>query len=239
MSSAAGQALPHVLVINPNTSDSVTQRLQQQLSHAWPAAQIHAVSAPFGAPYIVDEYSYCVAGHAVLQAWQMAQAAAPAQGYAAVLIACFGDPGREALAEVAPVPVWGLAQAAMAALQAQGNRRVGVVTGGEKWMAMLQRWSRAQGWTDAQSALEITQIEVLPATGIEMMQSPKRTVQALHQLSAAMLQSGQVDVVLLGGAGLVGMGEQVRAMGLQPVWDCVEAAQQCLQHALCGTNDLK
>ena len=57
----------HVLVINPNTSDSVTQRLALQLGQGWPQAHIHCATAPFGAPYIADEYSYCVAGHAVLQ----------------------------------------------------------------------------------------------------------------------------------------------------------------------------
>jgi Asp/Glu/hydantoin racemase len=38
--------------------------------------------------------------------------------------------------------------------------------------------------------------------------------------------------VLLGGAGLAGMGERVRAITGLPVWDCVEAAQQSLQHTL-------
>ena len=38
--------------------------------------------------------------------------------------------------------------------------------------------------------------------------------------------------VLILGAGLAGMGERVRAITGLPVWDCVEAAQQSLQHTL-------
>jgi allantoin racemase len=59
-----------LLVINPNTSDAVTRLLQEHVqAHVGTAACVRAVTAPFGAPYIADEASYAVAGHAVLEAW--------------------------------------------------------------------------------------------------------------------------------------------------------------------------
>lgn len=222
----------HVLLINPNTSDSVTQRLALQLGAGWPQVHIHRATAPFGAPYIADEYSYCVAGHAVLQAWQAAQASAPPAGYGAVLVGCFGDPGLLALRQVAGVPVLGLAQAAVQWMAQQGWMQIGIATGGVQWQPMLQRWSRANGYADPTATPHIAHIQALPATGLEMMQSPEATAQALAHASADMLQSTAIQAVLLGGAGLAGMGQRVRALTGLPVWDCVEAAQQVLQQVL-------
>lgn len=225
-------ATQHVLVINPNTSESVTERLMLQLSSGLPDVQIHGGTAPFGAAYIADEYSYCVAGHAVLQAWQIAQELAPAPGYGAVLVGCFGDPGLHALREVADTHVLGLAEASVRGMAQQGFVRIGIVTGGEQWKPMLERWSRASNCAHPSAIPHIVQIEALPATGLQMMQSPEATAHTLAQASAAMLHSGAVQAVLLGGAGLAGMGARVRAStGLQ-VWDCVEAAQQCMNALL-------
>lgn len=225
-------ATHHVLIINPNTSRSVTERLLSQLSTGLPEVQLHGATAQFGAAYIADEYSYCVAGHAVLDAWERAQPLAPPGGYHAVLVGCFGDPGLPALDEVAGIPVLGLAQAAVQALAHQGWQRVAVVTGGEKWQPMLERWSRAAGHDGPGAALQIVQVRTLAATGLQMMQSPDRTAQALAQASAESLLCTDAQAVLLGGAGLAGMGERVRAITGLPVWDCVEAAQQSLQHTL-------
>ena len=228
-------ATHHVLIINPNTSRSVTERLLSQLSLGLPEVQLHGATAQFGAAYIADEYSYCVAGHAVLDAWEHAQPLAPPGGYHAVLVGCFGDPGLPALSEVAGIPVLGLAQAAVQALARQGWQRVAVVTGGEKWQPMLERWSRAAGHDGPSAALQIVQVRTLAATGLQMMQSPDRTAQALAQASTESLQGTDAQAVLLGGAGLAGMGERVRAITGLPVWDCVEAAQQSLLHTLAST----
>ena len=225
-------ATQHVLVINPNTSASVTERLMLQLSSGLPEVQIHGGTAPFGAAYIADEYSYCVAGHAVLQAWEQARECAPAPGYGAVLVGCFGDPGLEALREVAAAPVLGLAEASVRCMAQWGFARIGIVTGGAQWKPMLERWSRASGYAHPDAMPHIAQVQALPSTGLQMMQSPENTAQTLAQASAAMLQSAGVQAVLLGGAGLAGMGARVRASSGLPVWDCVEAAQQCMQQVL-------
>lgn len=234
-------ATQHILVINPNTSDSVTQRLVQQLSQPWPGVQVHGVTADFGAPYIADEYSYCVAGHGVIDAWERARLQAPAGGYAGVLIGCFGDPGLDALREVAGIPVWGLAQAAMQGVAQQGWHRVAMVTGGEKWKSILERWCASQGYIGAgmQTAPHtpspstcVVHIEVLEANGLQMLQSPERAADMLAQASVQAMRLSQSQVVLLGGAGLAGMGAKVRNQTGLEVWDCVELAKHWINAAL-------
>lgn len=64
-----------------------------------------------------------------------------------MLLACFGDPGLDALREVAPIPVVGLADAAGEAAIRLG-RRFGVVTGGAAWAPMLTEFYAARGLAD-------------------------------------------------------------------------------------------
>jgi allantoin racemase len=65
-----------LLVINPNTSASVSALLQTHVqAAAGTHVQVRTVTARFGAPYISDEASYAVAGHATLDAWAAAAGA--------------------------------------------------------------------------------------------------------------------------------------------------------------------
>ncbi len=218
--------MPHLLVINPNTSALVTQALLQHLRDGLPQWTLQGATAAWGAPYIADERGYCVAGHAVLDAWERAQAQAPREGYGAVLVGCFGDPGLYALQEVADVPVRGLAEASVAALQRQGVRRVAVVTGGALWKPMLERWARASGHAPGGvQAVQIAQVLALELTGAQLMAAPEEAAQRLAQACGACLAGAGIEAVLLGGAGLAGMGARVRALTQAPVWDCLEAAQ--------------
>lgn len=115
--------MKRILVINPNTTQAVTDRVVAACRAAQPLLQWEGATARFGAPYIASEVSYAVAAYAVLDAFE-----ANNQGYDAVLIACFGDPGLLALREAAKVPVLGLAQASFEAAQQRGP--FAVVTGG-------------------------------------------------------------------------------------------------------------
>jgi Asp/Glu/hydantoin racemase len=63
---------------------------------------------------------------------------------------------------------------------------------------------------------------VLPASGAQLMQSPEQAAQALAAACTQALEMPGTDAVLIGGAGLAGMGARVRALGGAPVWDCVE-----------------
>ena len=55
---------------------------------------------------------------------------------------------------------------------------------------------------------------------------------ALAQACSAALHDARAQAVLLGGAGLAGMGQEVRLLTGLPIWDCVELAAQRLQQML-------
>ncbi|TXN10683.1 Asp/Glu racemase, partial [Methylobacterium sp. WL122] len=96
-----------ILVINPNTTEAVTERVVEHVRRIAPSATIVPATGRFGARYIASRASAAIAAHAALDAY-----AAFGAECDAVYLACFGDPGLLALREIAPVPVVGMAEAA-------------------------------------------------------------------------------------------------------------------------------
>ena len=199
-----------LLVINPNTSASVSALLQ---THVQAAAGLHVqvrtVTARFGAPYISDEASYAVASHATLDTWAAALVGTGETGSEpetpdAVLIGCFGDPGLLALRESSPVPVTGLAEAAF--IEAARHGRFAIVTGGERWGPMLQRLAQALG-----HAPSLAGIHTVAPTGAQLAADPAAARTLLTQACRDAVRQLGAQAVILGGAGLAGM-----AAALQP-----------------------
>ena len=196
-----------LLIVNPNTSPTITARLQALAQmQAGPHVQVHAVTARFGAPYIACEASYAVAAHATLDAWAAALASGPCAGAAhpgAVLIGCFGDPGLLALREASSVPVTGLAEAAF--VEAARHGRFAIVTGGARWAPMLERLAAALGYADA-----LAGIHTVAATGAQLAADPAAALIQLGEACRLAVARTGARCVILGGAGLAGM-----AQGLQ------------------------
>ena len=205
-----------LLVINPNTTASVSALLQQ---HVQAAAGLHVAvhtrTARFGAPYISCEASYTVAGHATLDTWAAALAKSePAPD--AVLIGCFGDPGLLALRESSPVPVTGLAEASF--IEAARHGRFAIVTGGERWGPMLQRLAQALGHAPA-----LAGIHTVAPTGAQLAADPPAARALLAQACRDVARQMKVQAVILGGAGLAGMAAAIQSQVDVPVIDSVIA----------------
>jgi Asp/Glu/hydantoin racemase len=212
-----------LLVINPNTSESVSALLQTHVQAAVGAdLQVRTVTARFGAPYIADEASYAVAGHAALDAWAAAIQQAPAPD--AVLIGCFGDPGLFALRECSPVPVTGLAEAAF--LDAASHGRYAIVTGGERWKPMLQRLAQALGQEQ-----QLVGIHTVIPTGAQLASDPAGAQRLLAQACRDASEQFQVQTVILGGAGLAGMAAAIAPHVPVRVIDSVVAGAHRALHA--------
>lgn len=210
--------MKRLLVINPNTSERVSALLQ---THVQAAAGLHVavrtVTARFGAPYIADEASYAVAGHAALDAWAAALAGpGPDPAPDAVLIGCFGDPGLMALRESSPAPVTGLAEAAF--IEAARHGRYAIVTGGDRWGPMLQRLAQALG-----QAQQLAGIHTVVPTGAQLAADPAAAHRLLAQACRDAAHQLGVQAVILGGAGLAGMAAAIQSDVPVPVIDSVTA----------------
>lgn len=207
------------LVINPNTSASVTSIVVEACRRAQPGVQWQGATARSGAAYISDEASYAVGADAALDALETFL-----DGHDIVLLACFGDPGLAALRERSTVPVLGLAQTSFEAAARQG--RFAVVTGGHAWAPMLARFARAHGLDE-----RLTGIHTIDWTGARILADPDGARDALLSAARAGIDGG-AECVLLGGAGLAGLAPTLQPHLPVPVIDNVLAAAQAVADAL-------
>jgi len=211
--------MPSYLIINPNTTALVTERLQGLAGKLLAPATVQAVTAPFGAPYISTEVACAVAGHATWQAWQTASAELR---FDAVLIGCFGDPGLFAMREAAGVPVTGLAEASFMVAQAYGP--YGIVTGGRAWGPMLQRLAHA-----LPSGRDLLDIETVELDGASLSARPAEAEQLLTQACVNLLKRSPVKSIIIGGAGLAGWAERLQSYFPIPLIDSVDAGLRRLR----------
>jgi allantoin racemase len=223
-----------VLLINPNTTTAITETLAALLRAAMPAdVQLHAVTAPFGAPYIADETGYAVAAHATLQAWKQASVVR-ARSYDGVIVGCFGDPGLFALREAAACPVTGLAEAAVlqaiqvmdAAGTSTDRGRCAIVTGGAAWGPMLRKLLPALAGGERVAA-----IETVALTGAQLRADPQAAQTLLAQACRKVQAEQEVAAIILGGAGLGGLAAQLQDQIDVPLIDSVLATAQQLWSA--------
>ena len=211
------------LVINPNTSEAVTDTVLAACRQAQPGVRWEGATARFGAAYIADEVAYAKAAHAALDAWEAFHA-----GQDAVLLACFGDPGLLALRELARVPVIGLAQSSFEAAAQRG--RFAVVTGGHAWAPMLSRFARLHG-LDA----KLVGIYTIDWTGAQIAADPDSALDALVAAAQKGIDAG-AQCILLGGAALTGLTPSLQPRLSVPVLDNVLLAAQTVVDALASAS---
>jgi len=122
-----------ILLLNPNTSQSITDILA---AAAIPAAaqgtEIVPITAPRGVPYISSRAEAQIGGAIALE-----MLAERAGTYDAAIIAAFGDPGLFAARELFDVPIIGMSEAAMLTACMLG-KRFGIVT----FAASMEAWYR-------------------------------------------------------------------------------------------------
>lgn len=211
--------MPRILVINPNTTQSVTDLV---LGHcravASPDVALIGATGAFGAAYIHSEAAFAIGGHAALHAF-----AEHGAGVDGVLLACFGDPGLFALREIAgDVPVVALADACMARAAELG--RFAIVTGGVRWGPMLERLAVALGHGDA-----LAQVLTVAPSGGQIAADPEASIALLADACRrAAAESGAASVIL-GGAGLAGLAARVQPRVPVPVLDSVIEGMRAIE----------
>ena len=202
-----------LLLINPNTSDAVTATVERAARAVLPpGVELVAVTGRFGARYIASRAAAAIAGHAALDAL-----ATHVDGCDAVLLACFGDPGLLALKEISPVPVVGMAEASCH-LACTLGRRFAIVTGGERWPAMLEEFVAAEGLTS-----RLAGIRALAPAGDVLTRDLDAGIAQLAEACRLAVDIDGAEVVILGGAALAGLAGRVGETVDVPVLCSLEA----------------
>jgi allantoin racemase len=211
-----------ILLINPNTTAAVTEKvLSAARAVVSPGTELVGVTGRFGAAYVASRSAYAIAGHAALDAWAQAS---EQHDFDAVLLACFGDPGLEALRELCAVPVVGMADASIRLAAAEGQR-FGIVTGGERWGPMLREFVAVRGLTD-----RLASVQTVAPTGGDIARDPEGSLELLAQACRKAADEGAATVIL-GGAGLAGLAARIRDRVPVPLIDSTEASVRIAEAA--------
>jgi allantoin racemase len=215
-----------ILLINPNTTESVTALVADHArAIAGDAATFVPVTGRFGAHYISSRAAAAIAAHAALDAL-----AAHVACCDAVYLACFGDPGLAALREISPVPVIGMAEASCLEACKRGHR-FAIVTGGALWGPMLTEFVAWLGLAE-----RIAAIRTVAPTGDQIARDPEAALAQLAAACTACATEGGADVVILGGAALAGLAARIQPSVPIPVLCSVEVGTRAAIAAAAGSN---
>ncbi|WPB86287.1 aspartate/glutamate racemase family protein [Sediminicoccus rosea] len=212
-----------LLLLNGNTDPAITERMAQG-ARGMCQHEIVPMTARFGARYIASRAASAVAAHAVLDALASEIGRDNPKGYDAAIIGCFGDPGLEAARECFPIPILGMADAAIfAALRLAP--RVGVLTGGAAWVPMLEEFFLLRGLGP-----DKVRVAAIPPTGDMIAREPVKAAGLLAETARGEVARG-AGVILLGGAGLVGLDALVAPQVTVPVLDGLRCAIEAAETA--------
>jgi Asp/Glu/hydantoin racemase len=203
-----------ILLLNPNTSTAITERLRAAAGQVASAdTEIVTATAPRGVPYISNRAEAQIGGAIAIE-----MLAELHRSVDAAIIAAFGDPGLFGARELFDIPVIGMSEAAMLTACMLG-KRFGIVT----FAAALGPWYaecvESHGLTGRCAGIRCLDSAF---TSVADVQEEKQ--EALVELARKSVESDGADVVILAGAPLAGLAEAVREHVPVPLIDQARAA---------------
>lgn len=203
-----------ILLLNPNTSIGITDRMLAVAKRfASPSTEIVARTAPRGVPYIATRAEALIAGAIALEMF-----AEHGHDADVVIVGAFGDPGLGGLRELASVPVIGLAEAAMLTACMLG-RRFSIVTFAQVLGPWYEECVEYHGLTSRLAAMRLVSAPFQELTNVQY-----ELGEAIVEIANRTGAEDKADVVILAGAPLAGLAEQIRDRVLLPLVDGVAAA---------------
>lgn len=203
---------PDILLLNANTNTAMTDKMLDV------ARAIHAncrgATVARGHKYVSDQDTALVAAEAVAEFTEKLDAETTPD---ALVIACFGDPGLWTVRDNLPIPVIGMAEASCH-VACQMGRRFAIVTGGAAWEPMLRDFVGHTGLSSRLSG-----IYTLEQTGDVLAADPQYALPFIGKKVDLACREG-ADVVILGGAGMVGFADLLSSSSDFPVLDSLTCA---------------
>jgi allantoin racemase len=203
-----------ILLLNPNSSPDFTKIIAAEARRVGsPGTEFVEVTAPFGPRYIGTRATIAVAGHAAVDA--LAQTLARDQRFDAAILAGFGAQGVPALQEMAPFPVVDMLTASVGAALLLG-RKFSALTGGERWVPMLEEQIEAFGLGS-----RLASVRSIPLTGAEIAKDQDKALMLLAELAETCVEEDGADCVILGGAAVAGLHRRIADRVSVPLLDSV------------------
>lgn len=212
-----------ILAVNVNTTGTMTQLIADAAqAAASPGTEIVGVTPTFGA----DSVEGNVESH--LAAVAMLDAVSHYEGdFDAVIVAGFGEHGKEALMELLDVPVIDMTEAAALTAQLLGYR-YGVVTTLDRAVPLIEDRLLAFGLSEHCACVRSTGLAVLE------LEDESRAVAAITEQARIAVEEDRAEVIVLGCGGMAGLDRRLTQELGVPVVEGVAAAVRLAEslHAL-------
>jgi Asp/Glu/hydantoin racemase len=203
-----------LLIVNPNTSESITARLLAVArTTAAPGTEVTALTAPRGFPYLATRAEAQIGGAVALE-----MLAEHHEGHDAAIVAAFGDPGLFGARELFDIPVVGMSEAAMLTACMLG-RRFGIVTFARALGPWYEECVEAHGLRSRLAGIRMADRPFQSVADVA-----EETEDLLIELARRSVDEDGADVVVLAGAPLTGVADRVKDRIPVPLVDQMAAA---------------
>ncbi len=204
----------NILLINPNTSSSVSNLIAAEARRAAaPGTEVSVVTAPFGVAYIETRFESLIGAYAAAtlagEHWQ---------GHDAIVIAAFGDPGIAGLREALDIPVVGLTEASLMSACLLGQR-FSIIAISRRITAWYRECVQANGLVD-----RLASIRSLDRPLQDIGRVQEHHAEQLHALCLSAVEDDGADVIVIAGAPLAGLARSIKDRIPVPVVDGVSSA---------------
>lgn len=215
-----------ILVLNPNTSGLVTQRIASVIHRiARPDTQVLVKQIEHGPESLESYYDESLAAPYIFEAVQEANN----QDFDAVLLAAFCDPVLEALKEISTIPVYGIEEASFSVALLLGHKFAILTEKRPKESVKVQHVRKA--------GLEsrFAGVRALNMGVIEIASEPAKVLETGIAICRKLVEEDGAEVIILGCASLAGHDEELnKALGI-PILDPIAVAFKLVE----GLSELK
>jgi allantoin racemase len=189
-----------IFVINPNTSESMTDHIREALMAVKRSDTELTVTCPSKGPDTIESaYDEAYAIPPTLELVKKANA----EGYDAVILACFSDPGLEAAKEISAIPVVGIEEATLH-MAAMLGAKFSIMTPRKQRIASKREHVHMRGL-----AHFLASVRSLDLSVAETDADPAKTKRRLMEVANAAVETDGAEVIIMGCAGMAGYAEEI------------------------------
>ena len=204
----------NLLLINPNTSQSVSDLIEAEARRAAaPGTNISVLTAPFGVAYIETRFESLIGAYAAATL-----AAEHCEKHDAIVVAAFGDPGIDGLREVLDIPVVGMTEAALMSACLLG-KRFSIIAISHRITAWYRECVQANGLLGRLASIRCLN---QPLQDIGRVQEDH--TERLKTLCQSAVDDDGADVLIIAGAPLAGLARAIKEQIPVPMVDGVSSA---------------
>ena len=215
----------HILVINPNSDESVTEGMIRELKgfHFSEGPRIECVSLSDG-PFGIESQADIEAVTLPLR-----KMVSESRNVDAFVIACYSDPGLHVCREASEKPVFGIQECGVLTAMSLGDR-FGVIALQESSIRRHLRYLRQMGVMERLAGERAASLSVRESV------SGKGTFEKLLKAAKRLRDSDQADTIILGCAGMATHRAKLELVIGIPVIAPVQAAVSMAMHSLLITR---